>query len=698
MKLLTAFLLVATIALFAPVDAKKRYLDCPSCNSYSIVIVGGSFSGTGTVRDIYMVKKLVEQSGIPLKIVNMSEVLLIEYKSELGGDTRSVVTDNVNGEASENVKELYGYDGLPYYDIGTQRIPLLTCRKQRSYAIDAGSIQEFTPYLTTEYTRGKVLRCPEANFFDYSPEDPYGMPGSCTDDPVFIGDNSQPWSYEDIGPGYNYSSFANWAYMSEDLPLGVVNNYILYDYPNPVKCRDVDYNKCENEDGCSCNDYKEIDPNSPCGICFSEEAVGTFNLKAALIKTIGVEATAAFIQDYGGFYADFEQKLFNATVWRDYWLREYDTNLIYGYTVGGMQRGYIYKLATPILKEKNVLLNTFVKDLSWTKATNGELGVAITTNTNKKYFADFVIYTGQPEFIMNGSVTGDIPEEVIKSPEFKAVYSVPVYIVNVVLNDDDINFLSKLTPQNVKNDDTWTVEWSVLKGNGPDVLTGGRWEYRHTPYGEMTNSWRPSVPDFYTLTGAMDAKQAIDSGNTEVAQQLWDAIRVEQAYINNIDIETIPKTFKTLKIDAFETGYYYVWSNSSVSSSDLYNYARYPLGNKPFAFAHEAFNPTFLGWGQAGMDLGQCAVDRVIPGASFLIDCWNYHMFPPCDPSENCFSNGATVLGSETKIPSPYCTERWFINDYKETPNCVGSVELTKEMVAECKSLLQQGKIPITCP
>ncbi len=665
MKVLIVFSL---LLIFSFATANKIYKDCNDCDSYRVGIVGGGFSGVTASYLFTLIERLNKETNSGLRVINISDVILFESQSELGGDAKSKVSNYIDPAAAVQVRKLYNYNGPYYYDIGPQRIPQLTTRLQRSLAIDVYSLQEFTPYITNEYTRGKVVQCPIPNFFDYSPENPYGMPSTCTDSFPFMGDNSVPWQYDNyIGPGYNYTTLQDWAYMQ-----GPVLSAFFYtlDYgPNPITCANS---------SASCEE---------CGDCFSTTSLGFLNLKAALLAKLGTELTAAVIQDYGGFYADFEQGLFNATIWAtDFWPREFDTNLMYGYTVGGMQRGYVYKLAQPILQQGTVLVNTLITDISTAETEDGDVGIVVTTEDCEKYYVDFLIYAGQPELIFNGTVSGDIAKKIRSSPIFQSVYSVPVETVDVVLNT---TYLKGLVPQNVITNTTFTKEWATLKGNGPDIISS-RWEYRHTPYGISTNSFRPIVADFYSLDALKDVKTAYENGNTQVKQQLWNAIRVDQAYINEIPIETIPTTFKSLNINRLETGYYYVWANTTTSAEQLVEFARAPLGDDvPICLAHEAWNPRYLGWAEAGMRAAQRCLDRLIPGSSDLIECWLTTTFPEC-PDDSCFSDPINdILGTETIIPSKYCSERWYTNDYVQTPGCIRRVKLSP---TTCRALAKEVK------
>lgn len=661
--------LVLSLETFAKPNCSKRNAQSALRARYKLCIVGGGFSGTSASYLVYLTERLNQETKSGLHTLNMSDVLLLEGQSQLGGDAKSKLATDIDPNYRQLVNDLYGYDGPWYYDLGPQRVPQLTTRLQRSLAVDAQSIQQFTPYLTDEYTRGKIVRCPTPNFRDYCPANPYGMPSTCTDAFPFAGNTSNTWDengYDltQLGPGYNYTYFQDWAYKMG--PLTAMNNYILFGGPNPKDCPEF----------LSCED---------CGDCFATNSTGYLNLKAMLLAKFGTEGTAAYIQDYGGFYADFEQGLFNGSIWgKDFWPREFDTNLLYGYSVGSMQVGYIYKLATPVLDFGTVITNAYVTDIS----SNDEGTVTITTNDCEEYTCDFLIYAGQPETIFNGSVTGDYAAKIRASPIFQSVYSVPVETVDVTLFN--MSYLINLMPANVTTPTVLTRPWGDLKGNGPDTMSP-RTEFTLNPYSGATKNFRPIVSDFQSLDALKDVLTARQNGNHQVAQQLWEAIRVDQAYIHQIDISEIPEKFNTLNINRLETGYYYVWANTTTSAQQLVKFARAPLGNNvPICLAHESWNPRYLGWGEAGMRAGQRCIDRVIPGSSDLIECWLYVMFPPCNTSTDdftcpavpdnsvCFSDPANdILGTETIIPSRFCSERWYMNDYVKTPGCIKRVKLT---------------------
>ena len=666
MKVYYAAVVLGIVLLCSSVLGSKRYAGCDKgCVSYDLIVVGGGFSGVTATYLVDLVDRLNNETKQGLKTIDISRVLLLEGDAELGGDVKSKVSTAGTTTAKNLVNMRYNYTGPYRYDIGSQRTPQLTCRLQRGLGVDVESIQEFTPYITTEYTRGKVVMCGVPNFNDYSPSNPYNMASSCTDSFPFMGNNENTWKdngYDEtqLGPGYNYSTLQPWAYKAG--PMTSINAYVLNNGPNPVTCN------------------SKTTPCDECGDCFFDTSKGHVNLKAALLAQIGTEPTAAYIQDYGGFYADFEKGLFNATIWaKDFWSREYNTNSIYGYTVGSMQLNYIYKLAKPVLQRGTVMMDTFVDKISMVEDNNGQMGVAVSTTDGDTYYGDFLIYAGQPEPILSGKVKGDIAAILRRNAIFQSVYSVPVATVDVVL---DTTYLEKLVPADINITGLFTKPWATLKGNGPDTLSS-RVEYRHTIYSLSTNHTRPNVADFYTLDALKDLKSAMNNNNNEVLQnlkqQLWNALRVDQAYIHQIPLSSIPTKFVDLNINYIETGYYYVWSNTTTSAQQLMEFARAPLGeNVPVCLAHEAWNPRYLGWGEAGMRASQRCIDRLIPKSSDLVECWLYELFPECPQNIECLNDPESdILGSETLIPSRYCSERWYTNDYKQTQNCVRGVKLT---------------------
>jgi len=648
---------ILLLFIIATVFAKK---DCskPPCDTiYDLIIVGGGSAGVTSSYLIDLVNRLATETKTNLnKTIDLSNVLLIEANNYIGGDAKSGETVKTTPGSKELLKQLYGYNGPILYDQGPTRIPQLTTRLMRSLAFDTQTIVEEIPYTTREYSRGRVVRCGNANFDDYSPENPYGMPSTCTGSvPEYVGDSSVPWQYTDgIGPAFNLSVLQPWAYLDGSGGLNSIYNYLLFDSPNPVTCPNPDAT-CEE-----------------CGDCFSNTSIGYLNLQGAIIGQLTHEPTELLILDYAGFYGDWRKGLYNASLWRDpYFLREFDTNRVNGYVVGGFN-SYILNLVKPLSKKGKILLNTFVTEM-W--STGGGTGVKVKTNTGKEFFGKFLIYAGQPENIATGRITGNLAEDIVNDKQFKSVYSIHVIRLNVELNN---TFWDFDLPPNIDTNSTFIKEWTVLRGIG-DMGCVPRFEIRHSPYGDASILFLASYNDYVCIDTYELAFNAFISNDKKIYDQLWIVIRNDLANAFQIPVDNIPKKFINLNISLFTTGWYYPYSNNTLSYQDVVDYAVAPLGlDVPFCLAQEAWDTKYLGWAEASMRTALRCIDRIIPGTIDLVECWMFNIFPPCDPPDSCYSNGDTILGTETIIPSKYCNERWWINDFVQTSNCTSTVTLNK--------------------
>lgn len=596
--------------------------DCPGCpkEKYDVIIVGG---GAGGITSSYLPDLYNRITGANTNL----NILLLETRGELGGDAQSKVSNQLNASMVALSEQLYNYTGPFVFDLGPQRIAQLTLRLQRSLAVDSETLLEGMPYSTYQDTRGRLSQCPYPNFADYSCEDPYGMASACSSDFQFIGDNSVPWQYNNwIGPAFNLTKVQPWAYQ-DDGGLFATNIYLLYDGPNPVTCDDPN-KSCEE-----------------CGDCFADTCDNYLNLFGALYGQLGHELADLFIFDYAGFFGDMYIGLHDACDWRKYyWLREWDTNTNNFYVVGGFKH-YLENLARPLIENGTVMLNSRVKKIDY----DGDWFYVSTAQTT--YLGKFVIYAAPPEELRR--MSGNVPLKLLQQPQVDSVYSIDVITIHVTSEQE---FLPP------------TPDWTLLRSFGTQGCIP-RLEYRNSPYGAATQTVRVSYIDYLCEEIFDDIVDLVQQNDSLVEEKLWRQLKHDLAYIFQIPFETIPDEVE-LTATEFETGWYFISSQSEFDAAQIKEWSAAPFGDEvPLCLAHEAWDYKYLGWAEASMRTAQQCVDRIIPGSSDTIECWMLELFPP---NEDCYNNpDADILGSETIVPSPYCNERWWINDFEETDGCV---------------------------
>ena len=262
MKTLQVILL--TLVITSSLANAKCKNDCEKV--HDIIIGGGGFAGIAFTYYADLIKELSYKTGVHLPgSVNLSNVLVLEARSVIGGNARATPISELDPQLVELNRVLYNFTGPFIYDLGPQRVPQLTCKLDRCTAIQSQTIEEETPYYTKEVTRERKSMCPIPNIDNYDVLNPYGIASSCTIDFPFYGDSSEPWSYNNwLGPAFNLTDLQDWAYLDQN-GLNAINGYILYDGPNPVTC---------NSSDASCEE---------CGDCFATECAKYANLKAALL-------------------------------------------------------------------------------------------------------------------------------------------------------------------------------------------------------------------------------------------------------------------------------------------------------------------------------------------------------------------------------------------------------------------------------
>ena len=235
-----------------------------------------------------------------------------------------------------------------------------------------------------------------------------------------------------------------------------------------------------------------------------------------------------------------------------------------------------------------------------------------------------------------------------------------------------------------------------------------RLEIRSSPYGESMKVFRASYSDHVCKEGPFDdILKSIKAGDSDVGEKLWRQLKDDISYIFKVPLDGITDDVE-VEMEYFENGWYYVYSNTTLSAREIKEWAAAPLGDSvPICLAHEAWDYKNLGWAEASMRTAQQCIERLIPKSSELLECWMYELFPPCasapeDEDDDCYSQCPRnsdkdgpdcdsvlpevpdILGSETKIPSPYCNERWWVNKFKETESCEDGVTLTSQIYEDC--------------
>lgn len=655
LSLLVFVLIVATLA--SNQDYSKNCTN--DCTPWEIIIVGEGFGGVGFTYYADLVKRLSAQTGIHVNQIDLSKVLMLESRNQSGGNARTITISRLDPELVERTRELYNYTGPFVYDIGPQRTPQLTCKLDRCTAIDSETIEEYTPYYTYEDSRERLSICPVPDISNYDVTNPYGIVGSCTTDFPFYGDSSVPWQYNNwIGPAYNLTDLQDWAYLDQG-GLNAVNSYLLYDGPNPVTCSSAD---------ATCQE---------CGDCFTSSCSKYKNLKAALIGQLGHGVTNLFIQDFAGFYVDFEANTNDPCAWaHPYYYRDFSTDAINGYVVGGTTR-YIQNLLKPIKAQGGtVLLNKLVTKI---ESAGGYKSVVVTTSDGQVYRGKFLIYAAPPDGIALGKVTGNLAVALNNTEAFKSVYCVTVTTVTVTL---DYAYWKNIVPKESIN--STVKRWVQLRSFGEEGHVP-RSEVRYTVYGGSMIAFRASYTDYLTKE-VLNKMQNIDT----FGDGLWRALRNDLSYAFQVD--DIPQNYVDIHVENFDNGWCYINSSTTLTADQIRAFAVAPLGpNVPIALVHQAWAEEFLGWKEAALRTAVGALDRLVPGAATLIDCWMEATFPPCDPVDSCYNDPTVYIsGSESIIPSRYCSEHWFNLDYEQTPGCIERPIIN---ASTCVPLLKQKKM-----
>ena len=640
----------------------------PGCNIYKGIIVGGGFGGISFTYYVDLIQRLSQETGIKLtNNIDLSDLLLIEKDSFLGGNSRAKVASVLDPVAVARAEALYNVSGDWLVDLGPQRIPQLTCKADRSTAIDSQTIEEFTPYYSYEFSRGRRAVCDVPNFNNYSPDNPYGISGTCTDSRfVFVGDPFVNYT-NGLAPAYNLTGMQTWA--REYGAAFAVSESMVYDSANPILCPTQDT------------------PCTECGNCWSNISRFYPSLKAAMIGEFGHEATDEFIQDFGGFYADFNKNTNNPTDWATpYYYREYSTDAINGYTVNSTFT-HAQNVAKPILQQGTVLLNTKVVAIN---SAGGGNSVQVTVEDGTIYQAGWVILGIPPEEITSGAVKGNIPQKLNSTAIFHGPYCVPVLTTTAAV---DFPFWKILVPEYGNG----TTEWVQLRAFG-EQGHASRIEIRNTIAGSTYVEFRSSYNDYI----AIEIYDKFIGREDVFKQELWTMLRNDIAYAFQLERDQLPETAVNIQVDYFESGWCYTNGTnlenpndplSRFTAAEIRDFAINPLDM--VYMVNQAWNVEFLGWKESALRMSMSVLGSLIPEANFLLQCWMYKTFPECPSNVTCLEDPTTyILGTETLIPSRYCTEHWWFNNYTLTPGCVKKVHLTPADIPLCEAAIQKyGKI-----
>lgn len=652
-------------------------LDPAGCQ-YDYIVVGGGFGGIGFTYYANLAKRLSQETGVAITNIDLSKVLVLEQNSVLGGNARAVPAESVNQQAYNYAAQLYNLNtSNPYYvDVGGQRTAQLTLPLDRATAIDSQTTQEYVPWKTFEASRGRRQECPTANFSDYSTDNPWGISGSCTSDSkVFIGkDTNTGWIYGDgtIGPAYNLSGIQNWAY--DESVVNTAVNWMLYGqyngYPHPYRCPDQSKN---------CNS---------CGGCFA--ANNYVNLYEAITSELNYEMADLIALDFMGFYADWKKATIDPFGYiYGYNYRDWNTNAIYGYNVNSSLQ-YVYNIAKPILGQGVVRVNRKVTKLDTAGGGSSVLVTAVDTKTGQQYVYQAnkkLIYAAPPDPILKGDITGTLAAQLKAQPQFNSLLTISSLDLTVSLKSE---FWTKLVPKVSVNGS----KWAVIRAVGEQGHLS-RVEIRRTVAGDSAIEFRAAYTDY---VGQEELVKFIGREDY-FKQEIWDFVRKDLAYFFKLDIKDIPDVSSVVKlrIDYFDNAWHYI--NGSYPSGprvngggsprftpqDLVNFAANPLPNNLVCLAADAWTVEYAGWKEGSFRTAVNCLGGISPASKDLIDCWVYQTFPECPAGVDCYSDSSVHLtGSQTLIPSRYCTERWWVNDFNQTAGCVNGVSLTGVSLKQC--------------
>lgn len=627
------------------------YNEVMAGSAYDLAIVGGGFGGVSSSYYLHLLNTHAASLGIHLESnISLSKVILLEASDSLGGNADSILGVSIDNDYVTLANNVFGTKGDKWnIDLGLQRTPQLTAKLDRVLTILSETLMEQIPYMTYQYSRGRRLRCPNPDFTHYTPSDPWGISGSCTGDSLFIGQAQSP-----LG-AFNMTHVQLWARKD---PLSAANYYLLYGEANPVTCPTA--TPSGGETGCT--------PFS--------NVVGKYKTTwSALIGELGVELTDLWMLDFGGFFADFKDRMVDPSTWVfPYWNREYDTNAIHQYVVNGTAT-YINNLIKPLREKGTVITNSRVNYIQYEK--NGM--TTLKTTTGHTYSAKRVILAVPPSVILKGEIGGNVGTSLKQQEKLKAVYCVSVLTITVELKPNE-TFWHSLVPA---ADGKGQKPWVLLRAFG-DQSQISRIECRHSIAGNTVAACRFAYNDFV----AKDTFEAWQY-QQDSYPALWNTLKNDVAYAFQIPREAIPDEYVRISVGYFNDGWCYVNGTSGVSSEEMKAFAQKPLGDSvPLCLAHQAYDIEFLGWKEAALQGALRCVDRFVPRAQEALDCMAEQTFPSCDCHNpyaadwckrhgylnyyNCYSNPDThISGTETVLPSIYCNERIWMNDFNPTPDCI---------------------------
>lgn len=631
--------------------------------TYEVIVVGGGFAGVSSTYYINLVHEYSRELGITVpNNISLSYVLLLEESDSLGGNAKTISGVSLDNDYISLANQVFGTSGNKWnVDLGLQRTPQLTAKLDRVLTILTNTVIEQIPYMTYQYSRGRRLSCPEPDFTAYSPSDPWGISGSCTNDPLFTGYSTSP-----LG-AFNLTEVQLWARKD---PLSAVNSYLLYGDPNPVTCpegpgRSGDGSAWCVQVGCS---------------CFSDVlASGKYKTTlSALIGELGVELTELWILDFGGFFADFLDKMVDPKTWVfPYWNREYDTNAVHGYVLNGTS-AFINNLAKPIKEKGTVKLNNKVTQIEYMELDSGSM-FYVKTNSGETYVSKRLILAVPPSTLLNQDISGSVTSYIREQAELKSVYCVSVVTITVELHPNE-TFWHSLVP---KDDGKGKKPWVLLRAFG-DQSHISRIECRHSIGGNTVAACRFAYNDLVAKDIFEAWKYQEDS-----YPALWNTIKNDVAYAFQVPRSQITDDYVRITVEYFDDGWCYVNGTSNTTNEELKSFAQNPSrGRYPVCLAHQAYDVEYLGWKEGSLQSALRCVDRFFPHTQEAVDCIAEQTFPSCDCHNpyaedwckhhgylnyyNCYNNPDThISGTETVLPSIYCNERFWMNDFNPTPGCV---------------------------
>jgi hypothetical protein len=530
----------------------------------------------------------------------MDTVTLFESNCELGGNVK-----DVQFKDPENPSGPYPTNPALRLGRGALRINQLSFFNQRCLANELGIEVEYAPFRGHYAARGMDSVCAapqwQGNDQPIPPYDasPFQTSDNCSGERKWVGPVFVVNQTTEMAPVLNTTG-------DNDLPSprflnvptpdieGTVYNYLTgYSDSHPISGE----KDCDITSGISC--FMREFCSSPSVTETASQDFGTF-----LSDNYGPEVRKILSAFNYGFLYDFEAS--HACGWVDWTQREWDTNAVNGYPVGGMSE-FIIRMAAAIRARQTGAIQTNTTVTSINHIAEGDYKFLVTvqdaTGASHRYRSKTLLLALPPSPLAR--IQGDVVDQLRAQMEFKTPRKVTPVTVNLQFATD------------------W---WAPLMGDqGASYrLMGtkgcfGRTEFHQTPYLKKVKAIRAVYADH----SCAELYEFID----ELPEPKRTNEAVRRAMIElreNFPALTIPDPigYPRASIDEYIGASFDRWSDgawhwqapfSSVLNNDVLEWAREPIANSAVCLAGDAWNPDYSGWITSGIRSGENCLNRFFP-------------------------------------------------------------------------------------